>query len=140
QVVTTAPAARWWTSPAPLDGQRYVEWADEHGSALAVSGARGAWSSYVRGSRVARAIRRARSRPRTPQPWLPGRALLSMTWRCRSAGSTGERRSADGHGWHDHDALARRNVLRLRHSLLTAAADAAAGKARAGSRVSCVRS
>jgi len=38
QVVRTAPAAQWWTSPAPLDRQQYVEWTDEHGGALEVSG------------------------------------------------------------------------------------------------------
>jgi len=38
QVVSTAPAAQWWTSPAPLDRQQYVEWTDEHGAAIEVAG------------------------------------------------------------------------------------------------------
>lgn len=39
--VATAPATRWWTSAAPLDRQQYVQWTDEHGSALEVAGTAG---------------------------------------------------------------------------------------------------
>lgn len=39
--VTTAVAARWWPSPVQMERQRYVEWTDEHGCPLAVSGAAG---------------------------------------------------------------------------------------------------
>jgi hypothetical protein len=38
QAVIAAPAAQWWTSPAALDRQQYVEWTDQHGVALQVSG------------------------------------------------------------------------------------------------------
>jgi hypothetical protein len=38
QAIATAPAAQWWTSPAPLDCQQYVQWTDEHGGALEAAG------------------------------------------------------------------------------------------------------
>src|SRR5262249_37997842 len=36
--VTIAAAARWWPSLVLLEGQRYVEWTDDHGCPLVVSG------------------------------------------------------------------------------------------------------
>jgi hypothetical protein len=44
--VTAAPATTWWSSPVPLDRQRYVEWTDDHGSPARLSGAAGQLASW----------------------------------------------------------------------------------------------
>ena len=80
RAVATAPAARWWTSAAPPDRQQYVQWTDDHGSPLEVTGA--ARETGPTGARITRNGRpggqppgRRRSPQRDQGYHGPGRGL-----------------------------------------------------------------